>query len=147
VVTDSRLSMPLASKLMHTATVTPVRIYTLATHDAGQARALAAQGAEVVSVAATPDGKVDLHAMLEREAARGCCRMLAEGGAHMAAALLDVDLVDEVMLFGAPHPIGPQGLPALADRPLTVVTDSSAFRLRDREVLGDDSLLVYERVR
>ena len=57
------------------------------------------------------------------------------------------DLVDEVMLFSAPHPIGPQGLPALADRPLTDITDSSAFRLRNRESLGDDSLSVYERVR
>ena len=30
-------------------------------------------------------------------------------------------------LLGAPHPIGPKGLPALADRPLTAITDSSAF--------------------
>ena len=147
VVTDSRLSMPLSSNLMKTAGITPVRIYTVETHDAEKARALAEQGAEVTAVAATAEGKVDLHAALEREAARGCCRMLAEGGAHMAVALLDVDLVDEVMLFGAPHPIGPQGLPALADRPLTVITDSSAFRLRERELLGDDSLTVYERTR
>lgn len=147
VVTDSRLSMPLASKLMNTAGITPVRIYTVETHDPEKARALAERGAEVTAVAATPEGKVDLKAMLEQEASRGCCRMLAEGGAHMAAALLDVDLVDEVMLFGAPHPIGPQGLPALADRPLTDVTDGSAFRLREREVLGDDSLCVYERLR
>jgi diaminohydroxyphosphoribosylaminopyrimidine deaminase/5-amino-6-(5-phosphoribosylamino)uracil reductase len=147
VVTDSRLSMPLSSKLVRTASVSPVRIYTVETHEPERARALAEQGAEVTAVAATPEGKVDLHAALEREAARGCSLMLAEGGAHMAAALLDVDLVDEVMLFSAPHPIGPQGLPALADRPLTVITDSSDFRLRGRELLGDDSLSVYERTR
>ena len=127
--------------------MTPVRIYTVAAHDPERARALAARRVEVTTVAATPEGKVDLLATLEQEAALGCRRLLAEGGAHMAAALLDVDLVDEVMLFAAPHPIGPQGLPALADRPLTVITDSSAFRLREREVLGDDLLTVYDRVR
>jgi diaminohydroxyphosphoribosylaminopyrimidine deaminase / 5-amino-6-(5-phosphoribosylamino)uracil reductase len=147
VVTDSRLSMPLSSSLVKTAGTTPVRIYTVPSHDPERARALVERGAAVTAVAATPDGKVDLHAALEQEAARGCSRMLAEGGAHMAAALLEVDLVDEVMLFGAPHPIGPQGLPALADRPLTDITENSAFRLRDREILGDDSLSVYERVR
>jgi diaminohydroxyphosphoribosylaminopyrimidine deaminase / 5-amino-6-(5-phosphoribosylamino)uracil reductase len=147
VVTDSRLSMPLSSNLVRSAGVTPVRIYTVNSHDPEQARALAERGVEVTAVSATPEGKVDLHATLRQEAARGCCRMLAEGGAQMAAALLDEDLVDEVMLFSAPHPIGPKGLPALADRPLTAITDSSAFRLRESEVLGDDSLTVYERAR
>jgi diaminohydroxyphosphoribosylaminopyrimidine deaminase / 5-amino-6-(5-phosphoribosylamino)uracil reductase len=147
VVTDSRLSMPLSSNLVRSAGVTPVRIYTVNSHDPEQARALVERGVEVTAVSATPEGKVDLHATLRQEAARGCCRMLAEGGAQMAAALLDEDLVDEVMLFSAPHPIGPKGLPALADRPLTAITDSSAFRLRESEVLGDDSLTVYERAR
>ena len=72
--------------------------------------------------------------------------MLAEGGAQMAAALLDDDLVDEVMLFGAPHPIGPTACRPCR-WPLTAITDSSAFRLRESEVLGDDSLTVYERAR
>jgi diaminohydroxyphosphoribosylaminopyrimidine deaminase / 5-amino-6-(5-phosphoribosylamino)uracil reductase len=147
VVTDSRLSIPLSSSLMKTAGCPPLRIYTIGGRESAKALALEERGAEVTVVAATPEGKVDLHEMLGREAERGCCRMLAEGGAHMAAALLDADLVDEVMLFSAPHPIGPEGFPALADRPLTAITDSSAFRLRHREALGDDALALYERVR
>ena len=85
--------------------------------------------------------------MLAKEAERGVSRVLAEGGAHMAAALLDADLIDEVMLFSAGRAIGPQGFPALVDRPLTAVTDSSGFRSSEREELGDDVLTVYERVR
>ena len=147
VVTDSRLSMPAGSVLMQTAASTPVRIYTIASHDPAAAGLLAAMGAEIAVVPATPDGKVDLHAALAKEAERGVSRVLAEGGAHMAAALLDADLIDEVMLFSAGRAIGPQGFPALVDRPLTAVTDSSGFRLSEREELGDDVLTVYERVR
>jgi diaminohydroxyphosphoribosylaminopyrimidine deaminase / 5-amino-6-(5-phosphoribosylamino)uracil reductase len=147
VVTDSRLTMPTAARLIRSAASTPVRIYTLAGHDRAKARPLAAMGAEIAVVAATPDNKVDLHALLATEAERGCSRVLAEGGAHMAAALIDADLVDEVMLFSAPQPIGPGGFPALADRPLTVITESGAFRLLEREDLGDDTLTAYERVR
>jgi diaminohydroxyphosphoribosylaminopyrimidine deaminase/5-amino-6-(5-phosphoribosylamino)uracil reductase len=146
VVTDSRLSMPTGSQLMQTAGGTPVRIYTIAGHDPAAAGRLAAMGAAIAVVAATPGGKVDLHAMLAKEAQRGCSRVLAEGGAHMAVALLDAGLVDEVMLFSARHGIGPQGLPALVDRPLTAITGSGAFRLHEREELGDDVLTVYERV-
>jgi diaminohydroxyphosphoribosylaminopyrimidine deaminase/5-amino-6-(5-phosphoribosylamino)uracil reductase len=147
IITDSRLSMPAASQLMKTAASTPVRIYTVSSHDPEKARALAAMGAEIVVVAATPDNKVDLHEALAKEAERGCSRVLAEGGAHMAAALLAADLVDEVMLFSAGHDIGPQGFPALADRPLSTITDSSGFRRRQQEELGDDVLTAYERVR
>lgn len=147
VVTDSRLSMPAGSVLMQTAASTPVRLYTIAGHDPAAAGERAAMGASIAVVAATPDGKVDLHAMLAKEAERGVSRVLAEGGAHMAAALLDADLIDEVMLFSTGRAIGPQGLPALVDRPLTAVTGSSGFRSSEREELGDDVLTVYERVR
>src|SRR5262249_49546391 len=106
IVTDSRLSMPLASRLMQTASRVPVRIYTITDHDPAKADPLRAIGAEVVVVATTADGKVDLHDALAKEAERGCSRVLAEGGAHMAAALLDADLIDEAMLFTAGHEIG-----------------------------------------
>jgi diaminohydroxyphosphoribosylaminopyrimidine deaminase / 5-amino-6-(5-phosphoribosylamino)uracil reductase len=132
---------------MKTAARTPVRIYTIDSHDEAKAGELRAMGAEIAVVAAMPDNKVDLHEAMAKEARRGCSRVLAEGGAHMAAALIDADLVDEVLLFSAPQPIGPEGFPALADRPLTAITDSSAFHLREREELGDDVLTVYERVR
>jgi diaminohydroxyphosphoribosylaminopyrimidine deaminase / 5-amino-6-(5-phosphoribosylamino)uracil reductase len=147
LVTDSRLSMPPGSKLIRSAASTPVRIYTVASHDPAKACPLEAMGAEIAVVAATPDNKVDLHHLLAKEAERGCSRVLAEGGAHMAAALIDADLVDEVMLFSAGRELGPQGFPALVDRPLTAVTDSSGFRLREQEELGDDVLSVYDRIR
>ena len=80
VVTDSRLSMPLSSNLVRSAGITPVRIYTVNSHDPEQARRWRSEG-RGHRRSATPEGKVDLHATSGRKR-RGCCRMLAEGGAH-----------------------------------------------------------------
>jgi riboflavin biosynthesis pyrimidine reductase len=53
------------------------------------------------------DGKVDLADALGRLAERGINRVLAEGGARMARALIEADLVDEVYLLSASKELGP----------------------------------------
>jgi diaminohydroxyphosphoribosylaminopyrimidine deaminase/5-amino-6-(5-phosphoribosylamino)uracil reductase len=55
---------------------------------------------------------VDLEQALKRLAERGITRVLAEGGASIAAALLRADLVDRIAWFHAPSVMGGDGLPA-----------------------------------
>ena len=78
LVSDSRLSIPLTSKLVQTARETPLWILTCAGSDAAKAGALEAAGATLVYCASTSDGKVDLHeAMLRLGGPRsqpGACR-------------------------------------------------------------------------
>ncbi len=68
-----------------------------------------------------------------------------EGGAKVAASFLEAHLVDEVHLYSSPKTIGPDGVPAIEDRPLTDLTASPRWRVRATETLGQDVLTVYER--
>jgi diaminohydroxyphosphoribosylaminopyrimidine deaminase/5-amino-6-(5-phosphoribosylamino)uracil reductase len=148
VVSDSKLSIPLASKLVRTARTVPVWLMTVEGADVARKAALEAEGVEVIACKATADGKVDLADMLERLAARGIGHVFAEGGAHMARALVEADLVDEALLFTAPKKIGPQGLDAMAGLPLDAVCASRLYRAAgENEKLGADWLARYVRVR
>jgi diaminohydroxyphosphoribosylaminopyrimidine deaminase / 5-amino-6-(5-phosphoribosylamino)uracil reductase len=70
-------------------------------------------GCRAHRLCATGDGKVDLADALRRLAERGINRVLAEGGARMARALIEADLVDEVYLISASKELGTGGLDAL----------------------------------
>jgi diaminohydroxyphosphoribosylaminopyrimidine deaminase/5-amino-6-(5-phosphoribosylamino)uracil reductase len=71
---------------------------------------------------------------------------MVESGPRLATALLAAGLVDEIALFQGPNTIGADGLDALAGRPLTGITGSPAFALRDSDKVGYDRLEIYERV-
>ena len=73
-------------------------------------------GAEVVRVAAGPEGRVDPQAGLTMLGARGLAHVLVEGGSRLLGALFAADLVDEVVVFIAPRLMGP-GVPALEAPP------------------------------
>ena len=148
VVSDSRLSIPLTSKLVQSANDVPVWVMTTGVADAGARTALRAKGVRIVECLATEDGKVDLADMLEKLADNNISHVLAEGGAQMARALMEADLVDEALLLQAPHRIGPQGLDAMAGLPLDTIRASAGFRQRgESEKLGVDWLAKYVRVR
>jgi len=148
IVSDSKLSIPLTSKLVATANDVPVWIMTTNAADATATAALQAKGVLVVKCLATEDGKVNLEDMLAKLAQRGVSHVLAEGGAHMAKALVEADLVDEAVLLQAPVKLGPQGLSAMAGLPLDTIRASARFRQRgESETLDSDWLAKYVRVR
>jgi len=148
IVSDSQLSIPLNSKLVHTANDVPVWVMTTDAADPVARTALQAKGVHVVECSATDEGKVDLADMLEKLANKGISHVLAEGGAHMARALMEADLVDEAVLLQAQHKIGPQGLDAMAGLPLDTIRASARFKQRgESEALGTDWLAKYVRLR
>ncbi len=145
VISDSRASLPLDSRLALSAGDVPVWLLTLAGEDEPQSRSLAERGVALIGCGASDHGKVDLGDGLRRLAGRGINRVLAEGGARMARALIDADLVDEVHLLSASRELGPDGLDAVAGLPLSAITDGARFRPAGKEWLGEDGLSVYER--
>ena len=148
VVSDSRLSIPPTCNLVRSARETPVWIMTTGNADPQARAALEARGVRIIECAQTPDGKVDLADMLTRLAAEGISNVLAEGGAHMARALVEAGLADEVLLFTAPVKLGAGGLDAMAGLPLDTVRASASFRAQsENEKLGTDWLARYLRVR
>ena len=136
MVADSRLSIPSQAKLVKTAEEVPVWI--LSTRKGG-----VGAGITVIDCRQTPNGWVDFADALEQLAVRGINRLLVEGGSHISQSLLEADLVDEVQLFQSPTVIGPQGIDAIAEMPLENL--ARQFHQSEKEVLGSDTLTVYER--
>ncbi|WP_198679000.1 bifunctional diaminohydroxyphosphoribosylaminopyrimidine deaminase/5-amino-6-(5-phosphoribosylamino)uracil reductase RibD [Aliidiomarina haloalkalitolerans] len=67
--------------------------------------ALPAHAQEII-VAAGADGKVSLPALLEKLATANILSVWVESGARLAGALLDANLVDELILYQAPKFLG-----------------------------------------
>ncbi|HWT30863.1 MAG TPA: RibD family protein, partial [Propylenella sp.] len=90
-------------------------------------------------------GGVDLRSALGRLAGEGITRLLVEGGARVARAFLEADLVDEVILFRSSTPLGGGSVPALAGLPLAEIEASERFRRTERRMFGADRMARYER--
>jgi diaminohydroxyphosphoribosylaminopyrimidine deaminase / 5-amino-6-(5-phosphoribosylamino)uracil reductase len=130
VVVDSQLRIRQSASVVGANTL-------IATTRAGRVGA-----AEVVTLPATPEGRVSLPALLDELGKRGVLSLLVEGGGELHAAFFADRLVDKVhayvapLLIGgrdAPGPLGGQGIERLPD----------AIRLRNFDMgrLGDDILI------
>ena len=86
-----------------------------------------------------------LLAVLTKVGEAGLTRMLVEGGAILATALLEAGLVDRLYWFRAPVVIGGDGLPAITPMGLDRLADSVGLRCTGRRALGNDVLELYER--
>jgi diaminohydroxyphosphoribosylaminopyrimidine deaminase/5-amino-6-(5-phosphoribosylamino)uracil reductase len=111
VVADSHLRTRLTARLVATARATPTWILLRDGGDPDRRAALAEAGVTLIEVPPGEPG-VDLLAGLRAMAQRGITRVLVEGGAQLAAAMLRADLVDRIAWFHAPGVIGGDGLPA-----------------------------------
>lgn len=105
VVVDSALRTPAGAKIL-----APTARVLLAS--AGPVAALGGH----VEVLALPDaaGRVDLRALLEALATRGCNEVLVEAGPALAGAFAVAGLVDEIVLYQAPTLLGSSARPLLA---------------------------------
>ncbi len=143
VVADSYLRIPLTSRLVRTVATSPV--WLLARQDADPARHAALLGLGCVVEALPPaEPGIDLAAGLQALAARGITRVLAEGGAGLAAALLRADLVDRIAWFHAPAIIGGDGLAAVAGWGVETLAAMRRFRRVRTIETGEDMLTELE---
>ena len=108
-IVDSRLRMPLRSKLVKSARG-DVIIFTTQRADSPKARALVRAGVEVVRVPSRA-GHVDLHAVMRELGRRDILNVLLEAGAQLNGAALQAGIVDKMILFYAPKIMGTGGVP------------------------------------
>ena len=147
VVLDRALRLPGDSELVHSARAHPLWVMTSDLSEAPAAMKLGAAGAQVVRVPVTsgrPPG-LDLKSVLNALSERGITRLMVEGGARVASSFLSGGLVDEVWLLRGPKSIGMDGIPALDEQPLSVITQSPHWRAHATETLDKDILTIYER--
>lgn len=135
VVFDRAGRLPVASALARTAREVPVVVCT-AEPDGARARALAAEGVELVPAA-------DLPAALRALRARGIHSVLAEGGAGIAGALLRHGLVDRLVIFQAPVILGEGALGAFATAPAAPAAGAHRLRVIARRRFADDLMTEY----
>jgi diaminohydroxyphosphoribosylaminopyrimidine deaminase/5-amino-6-(5-phosphoribosylamino)uracil reductase len=144
VVLDGRLRLPATSGLVATAAEVPT--WLLTRRPAGppeRVQALTGQGALLIEVAAAAGEGLDLQEALAALAARGITRLLVEGGARLAAALLRGGLVDRLAWFQAPLIIGGDGLAAIAGLGIDTLAAAARFARESGAALASATLAAY----
>ena len=133
VVLDSRLRMPLTAGMLSLPGTTLV--CCSGDRDASELRK---SNAEVMTFADI-DGRVDADSVLLELAERGVNEVLVEAGAELAGHLLERDLVDELVIYQAPHIMGSQTV-GLVNTPSWVsLSDRRALTITDVRRIGRDT--------
>jgi diaminohydroxyphosphoribosylaminopyrimidine deaminase/5-amino-6-(5-phosphoribosylamino)uracil reductase len=138
VVFDRRLELPLELDLVRTATALPTIVLAEPLADATRQRALEALGVRVLRAATVAEGLASLRAA-------GVTSLLIEGGGRLAGELLRAGVVDRFYWIQAPIWLGERAIPAVRGLPDATIEVARRWRVVERKVLGDDSLLVLDR--
>jgi len=146
VVVDRHLRIPPTTRLISDARAVPVWILTLPSADPERRQAFLRAGATVIDIDPSPDRNGSLAAALAALGERGITRLLVEGGGHLAAAFARAGLIDRLVWVHAPMLIGGDGIPAIAEVGLEVLSKAPSFTRLSTETVGDDVLTVF-RVR
>jgi diaminohydroxyphosphoribosylaminopyrimidine deaminase/5-amino-6-(5-phosphoribosylamino)uracil reductase len=127
IVLDSRLQIPLTSRLVRTAAEIPCWIFCGKQAPARRARKLEAAGCRVYRVRETRAG-LSLSAMLNVLGKHDMTNVLVEGGGKTLGAFFDWHFADELQIYVAPRLIGGASAPGpLHARGPARVADSFRF--------------------
>jgi len=144
VVLDAQGRVPAEGPLFDVDLAPTLVVTTTAAPDTA-AHAWLAAGAKVLTVPMAANGNgVDLAATLETLATLGVLQAMVEGGARLAGALIDAQLVDRLVTYVAPTVLGPDAIPAFASTSPPTVADARRWNLIDVARLGNDLRLTYE---
>lgn len=115
VVFDTKLRLPLTSRLVQTARTVPVLV--LCDEDAPEAAEaeLAALGVECLRTPLSAEGRLEVFPALRALAMRGVVSLMVEGGAELAGSFLAGRFADELHVFVAPILLGPRGRAGAVD--------------------------------
>jgi len=135
VLVDSRLRTPADARMLGLPGT------TLITHSEGQALSdvmrLEAAGAQVQVCAGRGD-RVDLASLLHNLARREVNEILVEAGPTLTGAFLEAELVDEIVLYLAPHLMGDAARGLFRLPGLERMQDRIELTIRDLCMVGPD---------
>jgi diaminohydroxyphosphoribosylaminopyrimidine deaminase/5-amino-6-(5-phosphoribosylamino)uracil reductase len=138
LVLDGHLRLPLTAKLVITAARRPTWLITMLGNDPDRLRAFVDCGVDVIEVPRAGNGKINLTEAFRLLAQCGLTRVLVEGGAHLAAALLQRNLVDRLAWFRAPLLLGGDAIPAVISFGVDRLAAAPRFKRLSVAELGDD---------
>ncbi|MDP2241162.1 MAG: bifunctional diaminohydroxyphosphoribosylaminopyrimidine deaminase/5-amino-6-(5-phosphoribosylamino)uracil reductase RibD [Burkholderiales bacterium] len=131
-VVDSRLETPLAARVLAGGA-----LVAAAVEDGEKMRALQDQGAEVV-VLPNVSGKVDLAALMQELGRRGINEVHVEAGFRLNGSLLREGLVDELVIYLAPHLIGDAASGMFHLPALETLAGRRELKIHDLRMIGSD---------
>lgn len=135
VVLDSELRVPPSARLFEREG--PSLVFTLST-DASRRAELTRRGVQVESAERASHGGLALEAVLRRLAQRESNEVWVEAGARLAGALLQAQLVDELIVYLAPSLLGGAAR-ALADLPeISSLEQRLRLRFTQCTPIGED---------
>ncbi len=134
VVLDTQGRLPATSVMAQTARSIPLWVVSTQPD-----KALEDAGARLITVPANANGHLDIKAAISALFKAGLSHILVEAGATLGRALLDADLVDEVLMIEGNVTLGENGIPAPV-LPANMV-------LKSTEHVGPDIWRVYEAAR
>jgi diaminohydroxyphosphoribosylaminopyrimidine deaminase / 5-amino-6-(5-phosphoribosylamino)uracil reductase len=145
VVVDGRMRMPLTHGLVIGAKQIPTWLFTYAetAQNADRRRAYIDAGVEIFDISPNVEGNPDLEAVLTALANKGITRLLVEGGGVIAAAFLELGLIDDVFWYRAAKIVGGDGLPAIAGMGIERLRDAKCLNRLYVEGVGDDVVERY----
>ena len=146
VVIDRHLRIPATSRLIGDAHRIPTWIVTVRSTDPARRDALLPTGAALIDVDPDPEGQIDLAGALGALGARGITRLLVEGGAGLATALIRARLVDRLAWVHAPLLIGGDGIAAIVGLGLSGLRGAPGFERLSTETFGNDMLSIFRVV-
>jgi diaminohydroxyphosphoribosylaminopyrimidine deaminase/5-amino-6-(5-phosphoribosylamino)uracil reductase len=144
VVADSRLKIPLNSRILKDLDNAPTIIAATSQADIEKKLALNVMGIEVLTVEEDSEGMVDLKDLLQKLGKKNISSVLVEGGATTITSFIHQALVDKLVLIIAPKIMG-KGVEAVGD--LGVLKVGRALKLSFEKVYrrGED-IVVEARV-
>jgi diaminohydroxyphosphoribosylaminopyrimidine deaminase/5-amino-6-(5-phosphoribosylamino)uracil reductase len=145
IVVDRKLQLPFESQLVRTARQFPLWIVTSDKHEESHVALYEKEGAKIVSVKVNEDGYADPNIAARKLGELGVTRVLVEGGAHLAAALLREDLIDRIDWVTASFLMGADGLPAVESLNREKLSEYPRFKSLGMRKLGDDRLESFVR--
>jgi diaminohydroxyphosphoribosylaminopyrimidine deaminase/5-amino-6-(5-phosphoribosylamino)uracil reductase len=146
IVMDSRLRIPLTSKLVSSAGDIPTWIVTLEDEvEPGRLAVLEECGVKLIKVPPGADGKPDIAKTLAVLGELGLTRLLLEGGAHLTAAFLRQGMIDRLAWFHAPKIMGGDGMPVAMPFGIENLDAAPKFTRRRVRLMGNDIFESYDK--
>lgn len=134
VVLDPYLSTPPTARLLREPGET---LIVFAEEDRSAAAALSDAGAELLALPGRA-GAIDLHGLMEVLAQREINEVLVETGAVLSGAVLRAGLIDELIVYLAPHLMGDQARGLFHLPGLETMGERIGLEIRDIRAVGKD---------
>jgi diaminohydroxyphosphoribosylaminopyrimidine deaminase / 5-amino-6-(5-phosphoribosylamino)uracil reductase len=144
IVVDSRLRIPLSSKILKDLESAPTIIAATSQADMEKAFALNVMGIEVLTTEEDSEGMVDLKELLQKLGKKNISSVLVEGGATTITSFIRQGLADKIVAIIAPKIVG-KGVETVGDLGILKVGRASKLSF-DKVYRKGEDIVVEARV-